>query len=33
MDPSVERDKHLTRRQFFGQASAGLGTIDRKSVV
>jgi hypothetical protein len=33
MDLSVERDKHLTRRHFFGQASAGLGTIALASLL
>ena len=33
MDPYIERDQHLTRRHFFGRASAGLGTIALASLL
>ncbi len=33
MDPSLEREQHLTRRHFFGEAGAGLGTIALASLL
>ena len=33
MDPLSKRDLHLTRRHFFGRASAGLGTIALASLL
>jgi hypothetical protein len=33
MGPSLERDQHVTRRHFFGRASAGLGTIALASLL
>jgi len=33
VDPSIEREQHLTRRHFFEQASAGLGTIALASLL
>jgi len=33
MDRAIERERHLTRRHFFEQAGAGLGTIALASLL